>query len=175
MTTSNDDWRALAGSLGREQFAAAYDHPFLLALSGVEVANKPMQTIRLQLNGADIEAALMAERRRLAAGERTPSVLPVRKVQPTFPSMITLGRARNNDLFVPDTLVSKFHAFFRLVDGQWTLADAGSANGTRVGDVELQPKGAAEPVRSGDRVRFGVISFQFLDAVGLWSALHGLK
>ncbi len=174
-TSSPEDWQALAESHSREGFAAAYDHPFLLALTGVDVAPRPMMTLRLHNGAAEVQAALMAERRRLATGERQASVLPIRKVQSTFPSMITVGRARNNDLCVPDTLVSKFHAFFvrRPADGVWTLADAGSSNGTRIGDRELVAKGAAEVVRSGDRVRFGVTSFSFFDAVGLWSALHG--
>ena len=98
--------------------------------------------------GAELINAIMAERRRLkaesAATSVGPVVLPVRKVQSTFPSMITVGRARNNDIVVPDALVSKFHAFFRqLDDGEWGLADAGSANGTKLGEVELAPKGAA--------------------------------
>src|SRR3954466_1649933 len=44
-----------------------------------------------------------------------PLVLPLRKVQSTFPSMITVGRTENNDLVIPDEQVSKFHAFFRVV------------------------------------------------------------
>jgi hypothetical protein len=176
-TSTTEDWQALAESHSREGFAAAYDHPFLLALTAVDVAPRPMATLRLPNGVAEIQAALLAERRRLASGERLSSVLPVRKVQTTFPNMITVGRARNNDLCVPDTLVSKFHAFFvrRPADGVWTLADAGSSNGTRIGDHELTPKGAAEVVHSGDRLRFGVTSFRFFDAVGLWSALHGLR
>ena len=171
---TTEDWQALVESHSREGFAAAFDHPFLLALTSVDVAPRPMPTLRLPNGVAEIQAALLAERRRLASGERLMPVMPIRKVQTTFPSMITVGRAKNNDLCVPDTLVSKFHAFFvRRPDGQWTLADAGSANGTRIGDKELVPKGAAEVVRSGDKVRFGVTTFSFFDAVGLWSALHG--
>jgi pSer/pThr/pTyr-binding forkhead associated (FHA) protein len=86
--------------------------------------------------------------------------------------MVTVGRARNNDIVVPDALVSKFHAFFRQLDGEWALADAGSANGTRIGDVELVPKGAPEKVKNGDRVTFGVSSFRFVDAAAVWAAMR---
>ena len=88
--------------------------------------------------------------------------------------MITVGRARNNDIVVPDGLVSKFHAFFRqLDDGDWGLADAGSANGTRLVELDLLPKGQPERVRPGDKIVFGGVSaFRFLDAAGLWAALH---
>ena len=70
--------------------------------------------------------------RRRERGGR-PLVLPLRKVQSTFPSMITVGRTDNNDLVVPDEQVSKFHAFFRLVGDRVELSDAGSRNGTFVG------------------------------------------
>ena len=173
--STTEDWRALVAARGKEAFVAAYGHPFLLALSGLEAPQGPARTIRME-GGPELINAIMAERRRMkAAGtDKGPVVLPVRKVQTTFPSMITIGRAKNNDIVVPDALVSKFHAFFRqLDDGEWALADAGSANGTRLGDVDLVPKGQPERVRPGDRITFGgVSSFRFLDAGGLWAALH---
>jgi pSer/pThr/pTyr-binding forkhead associated (FHA) protein len=128
--------------------------------------------------GAELMNAILAERRRLKAEDKEkdkgPVVLPVKKVQTTFPSMITVGRAKNNDIVVPDALVSKFHAFFRqLDDGEWGLADAGSANGTRLGDVELPPKGQPERVRSGDKIVLGGVSaFRFLESAALWAALR---
>jgi len=166
-----EEWRARAAAHDRDEFSAAYPHPFLLALSGLEAPPPPAPTVRVE-GGPQLMAALKAERRRLAAGGQAPAVLPVRKVHTTFPSMITVGRARNNDIVVPDALVSKFHAFFRQVEGEWMLADAGSANGTKIGDLELPPKGAPERVRLGDRVSFGVSAFRFVDAAGLWAALR---
>lgn len=172
MATSTEDWRGEAALRSRDEFVAAYAHPFLLALSGLEAPRAPARTVRME-GGPELMAALKAERRRLAGGERTPAVLPVVKVQATFPSMITVGRARNNDLVVSDVLVSKFHAFFRqLDDGAWALADAGSANGTRIGEVELPPKGAPERLHAGDKITFGVSVFRFVDAAGLWAALR---
>lgn len=174
-----DDWRPVVAARSREAFVAAFPHPFLLALSGLEAPQGPARTIRME-GGPELINAIMAERRRMKAEgksdgkDKGPVVLPVRKVQTTFPSMITIGRAKNNDIVVPDALVSKFHAFFRqLDDGEWGLADAGSANGTRLGDVDLPPKGQPERVRPGDRITFGgVSSFRFLDAGGLWAALR---
>ena len=173
--STTDDWRAVVAARGKEAFVAAYPHPFLLALSGLEAPQGPARTIRME-GGPELINAIMAERRRMQAEGRDkgPVVLPVRKVQTTFPSMITVGRAKNNDIVVPDALVSKFHAFFRqLDDGDWGVADAGSANGTRLGDVDLAPKGQPERVRPGDRITFGGVSaFRFLDAGGLWAALR---
>jgi hypothetical protein len=172
--STTEDWQALTAAQGREEFVAAYAHPFLLALSGLDAPPPPARTIRME-GGPELMAAILAERRRLmtSGAQKGPTVLPVRKVQTTFPSMITVGRARNNDIVVPDALVSKFHAYFRqLEDGAWALADAGSANGTKVGEVVLLPKGAPERVRDGDKVTFGVSAFRFVDAAGLWAALR---
>ena len=175
--SSTEDWSAIVASRGREAFVAAYAHPFLLALSGLDAPQGPARTIRME-GGPELINAIMAERRRMKAEgkdkDRGPVVLPVKKVQTTFPSMITIGRAKNNDIIIPDALVSKFHAFFRqLDDGEWGIADAGSANGTRLGEVDLPPKGQPERVRSGDKIVFGGVSaFRFLDAGGLWAALH---
>jgi hypothetical protein len=171
---TTEDWRALAAAKSRDEFASAYPHPFLMALSGLEAPQKPARTVRME-GGAELMAAIMAERRRIAhaTADKGPTVLAVRKVQTTFPSMITVGRARNNDIIVSDALVSKFHAFFRqLEDGSWALADAGSANGTKIGEIELPPKGNPERVRDGDKITFGVSAFRFVDAASLWAALR---
>jgi len=123
-------------------------------------------------NTGMIDVMRAERRRRLTPADRSPAVLPIRKTQPTFPSMITLGRGRNNDIIVPDALVSKLHAYFRATDGTWSLSDAGSSNGTRVGETALVPRGPGNPVRSGDEVTFGVQSFRFLSATALWVALR---
>jgi hypothetical protein len=170
---ASEDWRALAAAHDRDQFARKFEHPFLLSLSGLVAPPPPPSTLRLSLDNTGMIDVMRAERRRrLTPADRTPAVLPIRKSQPTFPSMITVGRGRTNDIIVPDALVSKMHAVFRAHDGQWSLADVGSSNGTRVGELMLTPRGAAGPVRSGDEVTFGVQSFRFLSATALWVALR---
>jgi hypothetical protein len=101
-----------------------------------------------------------------------PLVLPLRKVQSTFPSMITIGRTENNDLVVSDEQVSKFHAFFRIVGDRVELSDAGSRNGTFVGSQKLVARGAGAPVNRGDRFALGAIEFQLFDARGCWEWLR---
>ena len=174
--STTDDWRALVAARGKEAFVAAYAYPFLLALSGLDAPQGPARTIRME-GGPELINAIMAERRRMQAEGRDkgPVVLPVRKVQTTFPSMITVGRAKNNDIIVPDALVSKFHAFFRqLDDGEWALADAGSANGTQASATSTScPRASPSACGPGDRITFGGVSaFRFLDPGGLWAALH---
>jgi hypothetical protein len=112
-----------------------------------------------------------------AAGERggRPLVLPLRKVQSTFPSMITIGRTDNNDLVVPDEQVSKFHAFFRLVGDRVEISDAGSRNGTFVGGRKIEARGASVPVPARGQLAFGAIEFQLFDARGCWEWLRQLE
>ena len=52
---------------------------------------------------------------------------------------IYVGRAPNNDIVLESPGVSKSHAFFRLGEQGWTLTDAGSSNGTKVGSAALKP------------------------------------
>ncbi|HEX6835590.1 MAG TPA: FHA domain-containing protein, partial [Polyangia bacterium] len=109
-------------------------------------------------------------------GERggRPLVLPLKKVQSTFPSMITVGRTDNNDLVVSDEQISKFHAFFRVFGERVELTDAGSRNGTFVGTKRLAARGASAVVPLNERFAFGAIEFQLFDARGCWEWLRQL-
>jgi hypothetical protein len=172
-----DDWADLAARAeSREDFVRRCPHPFLLALSGTTEQSeqlyqgRPMRTMRLP-NAAQLASAMMAERRRQAQ-QIGRVVLAVKKTQSSYPSMITVGRAPNNDLVIQDGLVSKFHAWFRVTDGQASVADAGSANGTRVNDLLLVANAEPTPLAPGDKVTFGVTAFRFVDAAGAWAALR---
>jgi pSer/pThr/pTyr-binding forkhead associated (FHA) protein len=168
---TREDWSSVVATRTCQEFADAHRHPFLLSLSGLIVAPPPPRTVRRE-DSLQVAEHQAARRRRITPPDRKPAVLPVRKSQPTFSSIITVGRAGNNDIVVPDALVSKFHAVFRVSDGQWGLADLGSANGTRVGDTALTPKGPPHPLRTGDEIAFGDQTFRFLDAASLWSWLR---
>ena len=102
-----------------------------------------------------------------------PLVLPLRKVQTSFPSMITVGRTENNDLVVSDEQVSRFHAYFRPVGARVELADAGSRNGTFVAGRRLEGRGSVV-VDVGDRLAFGAVEFQLFDARACWEWLRQL-
>jgi FHA domain len=160
----NVNWGDVALACTRDQFAAAYRHPFLYAQLVPMTAVRPQRTEKLEIG------RLVVPR---DGGERLGAsllILPVLKVQPTFPSMITVGRTQNNDVVVADRGVSKFHAWFQYKGSLVELADGGSRNGTQVRGQTLQ---AARPVvvRSGDRVGFAGVEFMFLDAASLWNHL----
>jgi hypothetical protein len=99
-----------------------------------------------------------------------------------YPSMITVGRTRNNDIVLPDESVSKFHAFFREPEASgipgaaptgngaaMLLQDAGSRNGTLFNGAPVPSQRHCGPVvvSMGGQVRFGLVELTFLDAEGL--------
>lgn len=71
-----------------------------------------------------------------------------------FGGLITLGRARNNDIVLAVPSVSKLHAIFTRPDKAWLLEDDKSANGTFLNGMKLTPKEKTE-VSDGDSLRFG--------------------
>lgn len=102
------------------------------------------------------------------------AVLPVAKRTGSnaFTLMITIGRAPNNDLVLPDRRVSKFHAYFRRVGDAWTVSDANSTNGTMVDGVPVPPERGLT-LRSGARIILGgAVHLEFLEADDLYDRLR---
>lgn len=80
-----------------------------------------------------------------------------------FTAMVTLGRARNNDIELNASTVSKFHAYVTLEAAGPVLVDAGSTFGTFVNGQRLSPRRERHLLRSGDEVRAGQVAMTFLD------------
>ncbi len=74
----------------------------------------------------------------------------------TYADRISVGRALNKDIVLRDASISKFHAWFETANGEWTLTDAGSTNGTRVNGVALSARQTVA-LTTGDTIRFGSI------------------
>lgn len=73
----------------------------------------------------------------------------------------TLGRTIGNDVIIPDGTVSRHHAQLTFRNGQWSIQDLGSSNGTWVnGSRVKRPK----PLMNGDEVRLGddVMTFELI-------------
>lgn len=93
-------------------------------------------------------------------------VFPLAKRPGTSFDYISVGRTDSVDVVLPLLQVSKFHAYFsRDASGQFTLADAGSKNGTWIGARRLAVR-SPEPVRDGARIRLGPYVFTFLTRAG---------
>lgn len=76
---------------------------------------------------------------------------------------VTVGRLETNDVVLDDESVSRFHAWFEVRAGSWSLVDAESVFGTKVGG---KPVAAKAPTRlvDGTRVHFGRVEVIFLSS-----------
>jgi hypothetical protein len=102
-------------------------------------------------------------------------VIPVRKRRDSnaFAMMITLGRAPNNDLVIPDQRVSKFHAYFRRLGDRWMINDANSMNGTWV-DGQVVPSDRSAALKSGSSIRLAeTLELVFLEPPELFARIQG--
>jgi pSer/pThr/pTyr-binding forkhead associated (FHA) protein len=165
------NYAAIARAGHRELFVVAYSFPFLVGVNSL--ATLPWRRTETVELGNDFRGALTTPPPPPAAPEPVWMVFAVRKVQDAFPSMITVGRSPNNDVVIEDLRVSKFHAYFRQDGNDFLLVDAGSQNGTFVGEERLAPKAAGAPVKPGNVVGFGPLRFEFLDAGGCFDKLRG--
>jgi transcriptional regulator with GAF, ATPase, and Fis domain len=74
----------------------------------------------------------------------------------------TIGRDASSQLCIPDHLISRRHCAVELADGQCTLRDLGSSNGTYVNGMPVRERRLVH----GDRIRAGdsVLLFLLADA-----------
>ncbi len=87
----------------------------------------------------------------------------------------SVGRTKENDLWIDDASVSKIHAALVLnSERQLMVADTGSTNGTFINDERIA-YGKATPLKTGDRLRFGTIEIalehQFKELEGVETSL----
>jgi pSer/pThr/pTyr-binding forkhead associated (FHA) protein len=163
------DYASLARSLEREQFIAECPFPLLLAANYAPPPD-PSDPFAADtnLNAADPEPdkAAPTERAELYA---------VRKVHTIIPHGIILGRGSTSDIVVLDMQISKTHAMFQSVGDGWEVSDAGSRNGTWVGNQKLLARTESAALKSGDILSFGHRAFFFLDAAACWERLRGVR
>jgi hypothetical protein len=72
----------------------------------------------------------------------------------------TIGRAMACDFTLADLSVSRWHARLYTEDERWLLSDLGSTNGTRLNGWRVT---TGVPVKPGDQVAFGSVSFVITD------------
>jgi two-component system, NtrC family, sensor kinase len=67
-----------------------------------------------------------------------------------------IGRSQDNELFLPDPQISRFHAEIRAEEDEFWIEDAGSYNGTLVNEIRVEKR----PLRDGDVIRVGNTELQ---------------
>jgi hypothetical protein len=70
---------------------------------------------------------------------------------------MTIGRAANNDIVVPEQTVSSHHATITIESGSFFLNDLGSTNGTFVNGTRIDKK----LLKSGDIIKMGAANCRF--------------
>ena len=73
------------------------------------------------------------------------------EVFPLVGGEITFGRDCDNTIYSADPALSRRHCVFRNLDGQWTVEDLGSSNGTFVNGVQVR----THQLKEGDRIAVG--------------------
>ena len=99
---------------------------------------------------------------RATKAQRGPAVsaLPPLSLPPQNDRRFTIGRAMACDFTLADLSVSRWHARLYQDDDHWLLSDLGSTNGTRLNGWRVT---TGVPVKPGDQVSFGSISFVITD------------
>lgn len=75
---------------------------------------------------------------------------------------ISLGRSSKNDVVIKDKFVSKNHLLILEKNQRYYLEDLGSANGTFLNGVKIDPNELIE-LQNNDKIGVGFIQFIFVD------------
>jgi pSer/pThr/pTyr-binding forkhead associated (FHA) protein len=71
--------------------------------------------------------------------------------------LITIGRAPDNTIVIPEGSVSSRHAHLQLIGESYRLKDLDSTNGTRVNGIPI----TETTLRFDDRIRFGAVEGRY--------------
>lgn len=131
------DYFLLVTSLTKEEFLKAFPDPVLLQNKGLlDESHQTAHFTTLRFKSNDLSAKLSPELRERGKFR----VFKVKKANlNAFMDMITIGRASNNDISLPFSSISKFHAYFKVDGDAYTLTDASSTNGTFLNNSQLEP------------------------------------
>ncbi|MEE2828337.1 MAG: FHA domain-containing protein [Myxococcota bacterium] len=161
--------RSDASSLDEARFCTIHRHPVLVSLEVDAGLLKP-------ITGAQGPGTM--RHLQTAQASFAPSVVQYvtldHHVSPPTSRWISIGRTSENDVAVNDYAVSRHHARFRFVEGAgYVIEDLESVNGTAVDGDWID---TSEPVgiRSGQRLRFGRLSFTFMRPEDFYSFLVAL-
>lgn len=103
---------------------------------------------------------------------RSVAILRKREGANAFGMMVTLGRATNNDVQIPNPQVSKFHAYVMFdAEGRASLNDAGSTHGTFVAGRRLAPKTEKALLEDGVVVRLGPVKATYYSPAAFFAYL----
>jgi hypothetical protein len=161
-------------ALGREGFLASSAPAALVRYRGSEGDLDDGGATPMLDQDDDTHEETLPHRKDVPEGGGTlVEVYPLtKKPGASFPDRITIGRTANNDIVIVDNSVSRFHAYVRLDDKQWIVADAGSKNGSWLSASSLAAR-KERKLSSKSILRIGDVDLTFYLAPDLYAALGG--
>ncbi len=69
-------------------------------------------------------------------------------------SKVTIGRAKENDIVIDDSMVSRYHLEIQQIRGSYFVKDKGSSNGTFLNGRLVAPDKYIK-IHNGDTIRLG--------------------
>ena len=150
-----DEFVTAVTQQSRAAFEEAHGYPFFM-LQMPETAAKPdewsFQTRTVVGPRAGQGRVVLA-----AGADRYRVFALIKQVGNPWPERVSIGRARNNDVVLPDNSVSKLHAHYTQdKEGRMFIIDAGSRNGTVVNGRRLASNERA-PVKIEDTIIIGIL------------------
>jgi hypothetical protein len=158
--------------LGREEFIASAAPAALVRHRADFEVDTPLSGMHTLSIDDEIEETLPAGRESPPAASNLEIYPLTKKPGASFPDRITIGRTENNDIVIREHSISRLHAYVRRDGDQWLVADAGSKNGSWLGDVALAPR-KERPLATRSNLRLGDVQLLFYPAADLFTALGG--
>jgi hypothetical protein len=172
-TTKLGELAQLLRSHGERALRARYPVPVLLVSAPTTIAarvktptsgnSRSETTVPLGATSEEGCPSRETQRQSPGASSRTslldPTQLVMRLIKSErnpFSGVITVGRAKSNDVVIESPEVSKVHAWIHPRGDGFTLSDNGSTNGTFVSSVRLLGKEEAG-LQPGVAIRFGPV------------------
>jgi hypothetical protein len=157
-----------------EEFVDEHGRGFLIhhgPLDNMELAAGKKKTMLYEMAGDRLAKGFRPESDYLVFPLRVPALAQSQAMT------ISLGRSEANDVVIPESTISAFHAFIQIdEDGNLLLQDMNSTNGSFVNGQRVPDQDSGEPVplRSGDRVRLGSMDFTCMMAAEFRKLVTGL-
>ena len=163
--------------LGPKKFLASYKHFFLL-----ENYLAPSSKIKLgrveTISELDVNDLFYSTESSVDESLLQARVIPLEKRDPNSSErMIFVGRSQDNDIVLPNRMVSKLHAYFCQVPGGevMQLVDMNSTNGTFVNSARLLPS-VKTNLEDEDVISFGPeTNLEFLSPAAFCQFLRKLS
>lgn len=167
-----EDYVLPVKQMTREEFTRLHETPFLLWCRPADDQGNQAWSFKTQTVPQDraVLARILSEQGlRLSPEVVGYEVYPVKKTQANpWRDRISIGRARNNDIVLMDSSISKLHTHLTLgANNALSITDAGSRNGTQVGDKVLGPQETL-PLQNGTPLLLGRLEMLFLSPEGLY-------